>query len=54
MRKIYPILGGLTLLGYLAFQFFGWTFVDAHEEHDAPKSIRDNPGAYRAHYVGGK
>jgi len=54
IHKLYAILGTLALLGFLAFQFLGWTFVDAHEAHDAPKTIRDNPGAYRAHYVGGK
>lgn len=54
MSKIYAVLGGLTLAGFLAFQYFGWTFTDDHEEHAAPKTIRDNPGAYRAHYVGGK
>jgi hypothetical protein len=55
MRKVYAVFGGLVLAAFLGFQWMGWTFSDDHEDHDSPpKSIRDNPGSYRAHYVGGK
>lgn len=56
MSKIYAAIGGLVLVGFLSIHWFGWSFFDDHEEHETPtpKSIRDNPGAYRAHYVGGK
>lgn len=56
MTKIYGAIGGLLLAGFLSFNYFSWALFDDHEEHEtpAPKTIRDNPGAYRAHYVGGK
>jgi hypothetical protein len=56
MTKVYGAIGGFILLAFLSSHAFGWTLFDSHEEHEtpSPKSIRDNPGAYRAHYVGGK
>jgi hypothetical protein len=53
----------MLLLGFLGFTvytrtpFFG---VNPNEMKGVPKSVRDNPGAYRSiyggysHYVGGK
>lgn len=45
---------GLLVLGSLAFaEYRGWTpFSNAREGRPAPRSVRDNPGAYRAHYTG--
>jgi hypothetical protein len=48
----------LTLVGYAEFR--GYSLNKVNELKDVPKSIRDNPGAYRSHYgyvpryIGGK
>ncbi|HVH12204.1 MAG TPA: hypothetical protein VM759_04080 [Longimicrobium sp.] len=56
MRRLsLPYLGyGLLVLGALAFaEYRGWIpFSNAREGQPAPRSVRDNPGAYRAHYTG--
>jgi hypothetical protein len=56
MRRLsLPYLAfGLLVLGMLAFaEYRGWTpFSNAREGRPAPRSVRDNPGAYRAHYTG--
>lgn len=54
MSKAFAVFGGLVLALFGAWNVFGWTLTDEHEKHPVPKSIRDNPGAYRSHYVGGK
>lgn len=45
---------GLGILGLLAFaEYRGWApFSNARAGQPAPRSVRDNPGAYRAHYTG--
>jgi len=41
-------------------EYRGWSMTGVNQVKDVPKSVRDNPGAYRAHYgfypryVGGK
>jgi hypothetical protein len=41
-------------------EFRGWTISSVNQTKVAPKTVRDNPGAYRSHYafypryVGGK
>jgi hypothetical protein len=56
MRRVsLPYLGyGLLVLGMLALaEYRGWTpFSSVKEGQPAPRSVRDNPGAYRAHYTG--
>ena len=63
MRSPLYALYGMLLLGFLGYSaftrmpFFG---VNPNEMKGVPKSVRDNPGAYRSiyggysHYVGGK
>jgi hypothetical protein len=54
-RPSLPYLAyGLLVLGMLAVaEYRGWTpFSKAREGQPAPRSVRDNPGAYRAHYTG--
>lgn len=48
------LLYGLLVLGALAAaEYRGWIpFSSAREGQTAPRSVRDNPGAYRAHYSG--
>jgi hypothetical protein len=49
------MLGGATVA-----QFRGWSMSNVNQTKVAPKTVRDNPGAYRSHYafypryVGGK
>lgn len=44
---------GLILLAVLGFaEYKGWSMTSvARAEEPVPPSVRDNPGAYRAHYV---
>lgn len=50
MSKIYPVFGALVLgwLGYAVW--FGFALGSVDEVRDVPKTVRDNPGVYRAHY----
>ena len=49
------MLGGATVAEYR-----GWTLEKVDQMKNVPKTVRDNPGAYRTHYafyphyVGGK
>ena len=59
-RKFYLLYGFLTL-GTAAFgQYRGWSLDTVNQVKNVPKSVRDNPGSYRAvyagyhHYTGGK
>ena len=47
------LLYGLMLLGLAGFaEYSGWSPTRANQLRDVPKTIRDNPGAYRSHYAG--
>ena len=56
----YLIYSMLLLTGAMWAEYRGWTFDRVNQVKDVPKTVRDNPGAYRAHYgfypryVGGK
>ncbi|MGH9719755.1 MAG: hypothetical protein ACRD8O_06050 [Bryobacteraceae bacterium] len=59
-QPTYLLLGAL-LLGASGFaNYRGWSFLNTNERKNLPKSLRDNPGAYRSHYgyfpryIGGK
>jgi hypothetical protein len=52
---------GLALIGLVGFgEYRGWSPTHVNELRDVPRTIRDNPGAYRSHYgyypryIGGK
>jgi len=52
---------GVLVLGLSTFaQYRGWSFSRINQQKVLPKSIRDNPGAYRStyggysRYIGGK
>ncbi len=52
MRHPFYMVYGLVLLGLVTMaEFRGWSLTSVNEMKDVPKSIRDNPGAYRAHYA---
>jgi len=43
---------GLVVLGlFAASEYRGWSMMSVNQLKDVPKSIRDNPGAYRSHYA---
>ena len=55
MRRhpFYLAFGLLVLVAVGAAELRGWTLLRATELRNVPRSIRDNPGAYRTIYVGG-
>jgi hypothetical protein len=56
----YLIYSMLLLTGLTWAEYRGWSLDRVNQVKDVPKTIRDNPGAYRSHYgyypryVGGK
>jgi hypothetical protein len=55
------LLYGVLLLGATTVaEYRGWSFTSVTQQKVLPKSIRDNPGAYRStyggysRYIGGK
>ena len=59
-NQLYLIYGFLVLGSVAMAQYRGWSMDTMNEVKNVPKSIRDNPGAYRGiyssyhHYTGGK
>jgi hypothetical protein len=59
-QSLYLIYGFLVLGTVGMAQYRGWSMDTMNEVKNVPKSIRDNPGAYRGiynsyhHYTGGK
>jgi hypothetical protein len=42
---------GLLLVGLVSLaEYRGWSFLTVNELKNVPKSVRDNPGAYRPLY----
>ena len=61
MIRILYVIYGLAVLGGLSLaQYQGWSLARVNEVKNVPRSVRDNPGSYRAiyssyhHYTGGK
>jgi hypothetical protein len=53
MRNPIYMAYGVLLLGLLgAAQYTGWSLQKVNEVKNVPKTVRDNPGAYRSHYGG--
>jgi len=56
----YLIYSLLLLTGVTWAEYRGWSLDRVNQVKDVPKTVRDNPGAYRSHYgyypryVGGK
>lgn len=51
MNKVYALYSLLLSGGLFYSGLTGWTFTSYDEVKDVPKSVRDNPGAYRSHYA---
>ncbi len=52
MRVIYLIFGLMLAAGASYADYRGMSFLRPTEIKNVPKSIRDNPGAYRSLYRG--
>ena len=52
LRSLFSIYGLLiySFVGYS--QYRGWSFDRADEVKNVPRTVRDNPGAWRSHYSG--
>ncbi len=56
----YLTYGLLLLTGLTWAEYRGWTLSGVNQVKNVPRTVRDNPGAYRSHYgfyphyVGGK
>ena len=48
----YIIYSLLMLTGVTMAEYSGWTLDRVNQVKDVPKTVRDNPGAYRSHYAG--
>ncbi len=59
-HPFYTLYGILLLLGAGYAEYRGFSMSRVNEVKNVPKSVRDNPGAYRSvysgysHYSGGK
>ena len=61
LRHPMYLLYGFTVLALTGLaQYQGWTLTSTNEVQNVPRTVRDNPGSYRAiysgfpHYTGGK
>jgi len=60
IKNLYVVYGAIVLLGLSTAQYRGWSLATINEVKNVPRSVRDNPGAYRSiyssyhHYTGGK
>lgn len=53
MRHPLYVLYGISLLMFTGLaEYRGWSLLRVDEVRDVPRSVRDNPGAYRPHYAG--
>jgi hypothetical protein len=48
--RIYTVWLALVLALLGMAQYHGWTLTRANETRNDPRSVRDNPGAYRSSY----
>ena len=53
MRHPFYAAYGILLLALTGFaEYRGWSLLKVNEVKNIPKTVRDNPGAYRSHYGG--
>jgi len=48
--RTYQIYGIILLALLFYVQLIGWSWTDVDEVKQVPRTVRDNPGSYRAHY----
>jgi hypothetical protein len=49
-HPVYATFGVILIALVMAAELRGWTPMRPTEVKNLPRSIRDNPGAYRPHY----
>jgi hypothetical protein len=49
---LFTIYGILLLLVTGMAEYRGWSLSSVNQLKNVPKTVRDNPGAYRSHYGG--
>lgn len=53
MRHPLYVIYGVFVLAFVGFaQYEGWSLTRVNEVKNIPKTVRDNPGAYRSIYAG--
>jgi hypothetical protein len=52
-RLTYPLYAALLLAALAWSEYRGWGLEPTSEAKDVPRSVRNNPGAYRPHYYAG-
>jgi hypothetical protein len=53
LNSLLFVIYGALLLGVTGVaEYRGWSFSSVNQQRVLPKSIRDNPGAYRSSYGG--
>jgi hypothetical protein len=50
-KTLYLIFGLLILGATAAAEWRGWGTANVTEVKDVPRTVRNNPGSYRPHYV---
>lgn len=50
--RVYAVWATAVLLLLGVAQYRGWTLTSSDESKTNPRSVRDNPGAYRSSYYG--
>ena len=54
MRQLTYLVYGTALVALLGTaEYRGWSFLRVNEVRNVPRSVRNNPGAYRSPYSGG-
>jgi hypothetical protein len=48
--RLFTMWIAIVLMALGTAQYRGWTLTRANETRNNPRSIRDNPGAYRSSY----
>jgi hypothetical protein len=51
-NPLFTIYGILLLLVTGMAEYRGWSLSSVNQLKNVPKTVRDNPGAYRSHYGG--
>jgi hypothetical protein len=52
MNPMFTAYGVLLLMLTGVAEYRGWSLSSVNQVKNIPKTVRDNPGAYRSHYGG--
>ena len=50
MNRAYSLYAALVAAAMACAVYYGYSFAGVDQVKHVPKTVRDNPGAYRAHY----